>query len=551
MIALNESQVGAVTAGDGPALVLAGAGSGKTRVIVERLAWLVEEQGVDPRHLLAVTFTNKAAEEMRQRFLERLGVERTAAWLGTFHSFGLYVLRRDMEALGRSKNFTVFDDTDQLSLMKRLIKNLPGSFEQVSPRDALTWIGLLKQRCVTPEEEADSGEAVEQTFRALWTQYHEALFNASAVDFDDLLVLPVRLFQRHPHILAKYHHRFRYVLVDEYQDTNRAQYLIARALCEAHANLFVVGDEDQSIYSWRGADIRNILDFAKDFPGAPVFRLERNYRSAKPILEAANKVVQNNLDRLGKTLWTERDGGRVRFYQADSGEDEADFVLRDMKERLLAPKDTAILYRTNAQARLMEDACRNHGVPYVVVGGVKFYSRKEIKDIVAYLRLLVNGNDDESVRRVLNVPARGIGERTVETLEAYAAQRKTPLLQVLREIEDDESFSARARASAAGFAHLIDDLAVEARQPGVEKLVEALLERTGYRDYLQHSDEKDFRSRLDNVEEFLTGCRQYDKSEGRDLQAFLQDMALESDLDPWSPDPPLLRQIHAWSANLR
>jgi len=393
MISLNEAQQAAVTAVDGPTLVLAGAGAGKTRVIVERLAWLAGEQGVDPRHLLALTFTNKAANEMRQRFAERLGAERVAAWLGTFHAFGLFLLRREIEALGRPRAFTVFDDSDQLSLMKRLIKELPARYERVSPRDALAWLSLFKQRCGQPE--GDPQDATEEAFRALWDRYHNTLSKISAVDFDDLLTLPVKLFEQHPGVLAKYQRRYRYVLVDEYQDTNRAQYLIARALSKAHGNLFVVGDEDQSIYSWRGADVQNILDFGNDFPGAAVYRLERNYRSTKQILDVANAVVAHNVRRLGKNLHTTGQGARVRFHLAETGEEEAAFVARDLVDRNLAPGSVAVLYRTNAQSREMEEALRNQGLAYSVVGGVKFFSRKEIKDILAYLRLIVNAGDDE------------------------------------------------------------------------------------------------------------------------------------------------------------
>lgn len=538
MISLNEAQQAAVTSGDGPALVLAGAGSGKTRVIVERLVWLAEERGVDPRHLLALTFTNKAAAEMRQRFAERLGAERVSAWLGTFHSFGLFLLRREIEALGRPRAFTVFDDSDQLSLMKRLVKELPARYERVSPRDALTWISLFKQRCGQPEG-APQG-AADEAFRALWDRYHDTLSKVAAVDFDDLLTLVVKLFDRHPEVLAKYQRRYVHVLVDEYQDTNRAQYLIALALSKGHGNLFVVGDEDQSIYSWRGADIDNILDFGKDFPKAAVYRLERNYRSTKEILDVANAVVAHNLRRLGKNLYTTEQGDRVRFYLAETGEEEAAFVARDLVDRMLAPGSVAVLYRTNAQSRQMEEALRNQGLPYAVIGGIKFYGRKEIKDILAYLRLIVNAGDDESVRRVLNVPPRGIGEKTLEIVEAHAAQRGESLLQVLRDAENDMLLPARARESAAEFAHLIDDLAVEAKQSAVAPLVEKVLERLGYREHVQKSDEKDFRSRLEIVDEFIVGCRQYDKREGKDLLSYLQDLALESDVDEWDPEAPVV-----------
>ncbi len=536
---LNEAQQAAVTASDGPALVLAGAGSGKTRVIIERLAWLVEERGVHPRHLLAVTFTNKAADEMKHRFIGRAGLEAGSAWIGTFHAFGLYLLRREAEVLGMKKSLTVFDDADQLSLMKRLVRDLPEDCEKVSPREALGWVSRLKQRVETPNPDTPPEDNLERTFRRLWTGYHDTLRRVGAVDFDDLLVLSVELLEQHPEARRRYAGRFRHVLVDEYQDTNRAQYLIARALSSEHGNLFVVGDEDQSIYSWRGADINNILDFANDFPNATVHRLEQNYRSAQPVLEAANALVENNLNRLGKTLWTARkEGESVRFQHAESDEEEARFVADDIVRRQLPPREVAVLYRTNAQARLVEEALRRKGLHYVVLGGVKFYGRKEVKDVLAYLRLLVNPADDESVRRVLNVPPRGIGGVSLQRIEEYASLRGAPLLQTLHEVEMDETLSTRARRSAAQFVHLIDDLAIEAKTGPVMDLVRKLLERIEYEDYVRKSDEKDFRDRLDIVHEFISACGQYDQASGKPLLDFLQDLSLMSDVDTWDPDAP-------------
>lgn len=540
MIVLNDAQRAAVTAGDGPALVLAGAGSGKTRVIIERLAWLIEEEGVDPRHLLALTFTNKAAAEMQKRFLERLNLDRSAAWIGTFHSFGLYVLRREMGALGRSTTFTIFDDADQLGLMKRLVRDLPSRYERVSPREALTWVSLLKQRCGEPGTD-EPEDAREESFRALWTQYHDALRRASAVDFDDLLVLVVKLFDTHPEVLSKYQRRCRYVLVDEYQDTNHAQYLVLRALTKDHGHVFVVGDEDQCIYSWRGADINNILDFAKDFPGADAYRLEDNYRSTQPILDAANALAAHNLNRLGKQLRTQRKGVPVRFFLAEGADAESGFVVDDLLARQVPLGTAAVLYRTNAQARVMEEALLRRGLPYLLVGGTKFYSRKESKDILAYLRLLVNEADDESVRRVLNVPPRGIGEKTLESIEQLAAQRQAPLLQVLRDIAQDTAFSPRARQAAETFTQIVDELAVEAKTRGVAALVDTLLTRVGYREYVAQSDEKDFRTRLEMVDEFVAACGQHDsRNTGTTLLEFLQGLSLESDVDRWDPQTPAL-----------
>ena len=534
VVNLNEQQQAAVVAGDGPTLVLAGAGTGKTRVIIERLAWLVRERGVDPRSLLALTFTNRAAGEMRERLAERLGVERPEAWLGTFHSFGLYVLRREMKHLGRGATFTVFDDADQLSLMKRLVKGLPDAAERVSPREALRWISGLKQGVQTPENVAvDEDNAEEASYRLLWERYHAALEQSSAVDFDDLLVLVVRLFQEHEEVLHKYQRRFRYVLVDEYQDTNRAQYLITQALCGEHGNLYVVGDEDQSIYSWRGADVNNILDFTDDFPGAAVFRLEDNYRSTKPILDGANRVVSNNVNRLGKTLRTSKAGDRIRYFRGEDGAAEGKFIVEDLLKRKFPLGDVAVLFRTHAQSRMIEEALLKAGVAYRMVGGVKFYGRKEVKDILCYLRLLVNPRDDESVRRVLNVPARGIGSVSARQFEATASARGVSLIDVLREVEMEETVGLRARRSAGKFVELVDDLTIEAKEQSVESVVSLLLDRLKYRAYLEEQDEKDFRTRLEIVDEFVSACATYDLDDGEGLLSFLQTLSLVSAVDDW------------------
>ncbi len=549
MISLNPEQKAAVTAADGPSLVLAGAGSGKTRVIIERMAWLVEEQGLDPRFILALTFTNKAAAEMKERLQQRLDMERVAAWLGTFHSFGLFLLRREMETLGRKKSFTIFDGADQLSVMKRLVNDLPSNLEKVSPRDALNWVSRLKQDVESPDTTTEPEDSTEESYRHLWIGYHKALEAASAVDFDDLLVLTVKVLQDHPEVREKYQRRYRYILIDEYQDTNRAQYLIARLLSEGHGNIFAVGDEDQSIYSWRGADINNILDFSQDFPEAQVIRLEENYRSTKSILGVANNVVQNNVNRLGKTLRTENPtGDPVGFYLAETGEDEARFVMEHMITKGHAPADVAILYRTNNQSRLLEEVLRNKGVNYTIVGGIKFYSRREIKDVLAYLRLLANPDDDEALRRVINVPARGIGATTQKRLEEYAESRKCSLLNVLREIELDETLPGRARKSAYDLVRLIDDLAIESKGGELAPLVEKLLDETGYRDYIKQSDEKDYRTRIDSLDEFVVSCATHDAKGGSGLLAFLQDRSLLSDVDGWDAQAPAVTMMTCHSA---
>ncbi|MCH7908292.1 MAG: UvrD-helicase domain-containing protein [Candidatus Hydrogenedentes bacterium] len=548
METLNEAQRNAVTAPDGPALVLAGAGSGKTRVIVERMRWLIREQGHDPRSILALTFTNKAASEMRRRVTEQLEGERAVPWVGTFHSFGLYVLRRDADRLGRSKTFTIFDDGDQLSLMKRLIKELPSTLAKVSPRDALQWLSLLKQELRTPD--ADEIENAEDaTFHHLWSVYHATLQRISAVDFDDLLVLTARLLEEVPEVRDRYRARFRYVLVDEYQDTNHAQYRIARSLSGEAGNIFVVGDEDQSIYSWRGANIRNILDFESDFPGARIFRLEQNYRSTRPILAVANAVVAENTHRLGKTLWSDRESTEeVSLYWAQDGNEEAAYIADTIAKREVPANEIAVLYRTKGQSRLVEEALLKRDIPYVVVGGIRFYARKEIKDLLCYLRVIANPHDEESIRRVLNVPPRGIGAVALARLKDLASRGGIPLLQALHEASEDESFGPRLRTALAGFYDLVTGLGARLEKESVEEIVNEVLAHTGYREYVQKSDEKDFRARLEYIEEFLSSCGNFDSRKEGGVVDFLQELSLVSDTDDWDTTLPMVALMTLHSA---
>jgi len=545
---LNETQRRAVTGGDGPTLVLAGAGSGKTRVIVERLVYLIEERGVDPRNLLAMTFTNRAANEMKARVAQRTGQARLAAWVGTYHSFGLFVLRREIERLGRSKALTVFDDSDQLALMKRLVSDLPAGLTPVTPRHALSWMSRLKQALKKPDparlERRDDGP----TLLHLWSAYHDALIRAGGVDFDDLLVLPARLFDEHPDVREKYSRRYAYIHVDEYQDTNRAQYWIVKRLSEVHGNVFVVGDEDQSIYSWRGADLNNVLDFQKDFPNAQVIRLEQNYRSTESILAVANAVVSNNAKRLGKTLWTGLKGGeKVRIYEARSGNDEAAWVAADIAASGVPLNEVAVLYRTHSQSRLFEEALRRKGLHYVVIGGVQFYGRKEVKDLLAYLRVLVNPADDVSLRRILNVPTRGIGAATLEYLGEQAAARGTTLFTALRDAEHDVSLGAAPRRALAGFVALMDDLTLAAKSLAVPDLVRTVLEKTGYRAFVQQTDEKNATERIEIIEEFINACTDFTQS-GATLEVFLQDLALWSSHDDADKEAPAVKLVTCHAA---
>lgn len=549
MSELNAAQQNAVAAGDGPALVLAGAGSGKTRVIVERMVWLIDDRGIEPRTILALTFTNRAAEEMRARVRKRLGIDRLASRVGTFHSFGLFVLRRDLDKLGRPKAFTIFDDLDQFALMKRLVKELPAKWVKVSPRDALEWISRLKQDLKSPDPEPECTNEEEESFCTLRDRYHRALEAASAVDFDDLLVLPARLFEEHPEALERYRSFFSHILVDEYQDTNHAQYILARKLAGEAGNLFVVGDEDQSIYSWRGANVHNILQFEQNFPGAQLFRLEQNYRSTSPILAAANAIVENNMNRLGKTLWTDQKGGEpVRFSLLASGDDEARFIADAVARLGVSPSEVAVLYRTNGQSRPIEEAFLRKGIAYRVIGGVRFYARKEIKDLLCYMRLLANPSDDESLRRIINVPPRGIGGATQQRIAEYATNHGLSLLEALRHIEADESTNARVRSGADAFVSLMDNLAADGETGKVADVLARILDRTAYREYVQKSDEKDYRTRLEIVDEFAAACSEFDARNEGGLSEFLQDLALVSDTDAYESDAPAAALLTCHSA---
>lgn len=528
---LNDAQLAAITQGDGYALVLAGAGSGKTRVIVERIAHLVGERGVNAREILALTFTNKAAGEMRDRAARRLGRDRLDAWAGTFHSFGLWVLRRDIDKLGRKKSFTIFDDADQIALMKQLVKGLPSTLVQVTPREALQWISRFKQDLAAPTKD-DVEDETDETFAELWDRYHGALARHDAVDFDDLLVLPAKLLSDDA-VRKRYADRFRFVMIDEYQDTNRAQYMIAKRLGEVSGNLFVVGDEDQSIYSWRGADIRNILEFERDFPGANTFRLEINYRSTAAILDAANAVVAHNTKRLGKTLRSALgEGAPIKYHEAENGDDEARYVVDAISARTSDGSSAAVLYRTNGQARLFEEALRRKGARYVVIGGQKFYERKEVRDLLAYLRAAANARDDVAMRRIVNVPARGLGSAAVARFESRATNQNESLAQIIRDAEHDDELTSRGRQGVTALVDVLDTVAADRFTLGVAELLEIVIERTQYDEYVRKSDEKDFRTGLEVVEEFRSSCAAFDKREGPGgLEAFLQELALMTDMD--------------------
>ncbi len=548
---LNEQQREAVLATEGPVLILAGAGSGKTRVITTRVAYLVRERAVPSHQILAVTFTNKAAAEMRERVEKLLPGAELRAWLSTFHSFCVRLLRREAAAAGLPPGFVIYDEDDQLQAVRGALRSLDLSEKLHPPRRVLSRISAAKNapgraRPSEPgrlEDDASFGAAQHGRIAEL---YQEALAKAGAVDFDDLLLRAVELLERHPEIRDRYRGRFRYLLVDEYQDTNAVQYQLVRLLAGEAGNVTVVGDEDQSIYSWRGADIRNILDFETDFPGARVLRLEQNYRSAQAILDVASGLVANNVNRKGKTLIATKPGGEpVRLRRCSDEFEEAAFVV----ERIAASRGqgAAVLYRMNSQSRLFEEALLRQRIPYLVVGSVGFYERKEVKDVVAYLRLLLHPHEPLALRRILNVPPRGIGDRTLLELERLATARSLTLWQALLAAVDEARFPARATQPLQRFRELISGLRDEAPRLGVKSLIEKTLASTGYAAALAQEDTLESQDRLENLAELLSAAADYEaREEQPTLAGFLDRVSLLSELDVAKGDAPVvLMTLHS------
>ncbi len=537
---LNPAQREAVLHVNGPLLVLAGAGSGKTRVLTTRIARLIDIEGVDPRRILAVTFTNKAAGEMRDRIGRLLGAEPSGMWVGTFHAIGARMLRGSAHLVGRTPAFTIYDQDDSLSVIKRLMEQHGLSPKQFTPRAVQSAISDAKNALVSPAEyERLAMDPFTKAVAPVYRSLAEALERANAVDFDDLLVLPVRMLQQHADKLASYRDRFRYILVDEYQDTNRAQYALIKLLGGEHGNVCVVGDDDQSIYGWRGADIRNILDFTKDFPDAAVVRLEENYRSLPPILDLANVVIAANTSRMGKTLRATHSGGeRPTVVRALDERDEADFVVGELMARRSASasvmlNDVAVLYRTNAQSRALEEALRRHAVPYRLIGAVRFYDRREIRDLMAYLKLIANPADDEAFRRAIGVPRRGLGETTVEQLAELSRARALPMFEGAQIADIVSTMRAAARVALGEFVQLIKKLRDRASEAAVDELLRELVESIRYGDYLK-AEGPESAERLDNVRELITGAAELVADELgevglRPLDHFLQRAMLVSE----------------------
>jgi DNA helicase-2/ATP-dependent DNA helicase PcrA len=552
---LNPEQREAVLHLNGPLLILAGAGSGKTRVITSRIAYLVGDGHAKPHEVLAVTFTNKAAEEMRARVESLLGAEITGMWVSTFHALCARLLRREAPAIGLSRDFVIYDSSDQLTVVKQALKHLQIDDALVQPRAALSRISSAKNRMESPEAIASAAgyNRRDEFIAKIYAYYRAALKDSSALDFDDLLLKTVDLFEQSERVRSKYAQQFRYVMVDEYQDTNRPQYLLIRRLAEVHRNLCVVGDPDQSIYKWRGADLRNILDFEADFGDATIVKLERNYRSTQNILDAASAVIRQNRNRKDKHLWTDRTGGdRIIYFRGGDELEEADFITRTARGALADDVEAtvAVLYRTNAQSRTIEDALMREGIAYKVVGGVRFYERKEVKDALAYMRLIINPHDDVSLRRVINVPARGIGKGVMDAVEkigpASEIDANMPLLsaglqptlsanslwaRVVRGL-DDRAFPNRASASLAAFRDLIVKLTEMARREPVSIAIGKLLDQSGYLQDLRDERSEDAESRIENLAELVSAAREYESRDPEPtLGGFVDRLSLLSDVD--------------------
>lgn len=534
---LNPVQQEAVKTTDGPLLLMAGAGSGKTRVLTHRIAYLMAEKHVAPWNILAITFTNKAAREMKERVESILGPGADEIWISTFHSMCVRILRRDIDRIGINRNFSILDTADQLSVIKGILKERNIDPKKFDPRSILGSISSAKNELIEPEEFAKTaGGYYDQVTSDVYTDYQKKLLKNQSLDFDDLIMTTIKLFERVPEVLEFYQRKFQYIHVDEYQDTNRAQYLLVKQLAARLENICVVGDSDQSIYRWRGADIANILSFEKDYPSANVILLEQNYRSTKRILQAANEVIKNNSNRKPKNLWTENDEGiKLSYYSGDNEFGEGQFVagkiyeLNSSGRRKLS--DIAILYRTNAQSRVIEETLLKSGLNYNIVGGTKFYDRKEIKDILAYLRLVSNPDDDISFTRIVNVPKRGVGATSLEKIASYAAMNGMSMFQAIKQV-DFIGVSAKAANALDGFGVMIENLTNMQDYLSITELTEEILEKTEYREMLKAEKSIEAQSRLENIDEFLSVTKNFEqKSEDKSLVAFLTDLALIADID--------------------
>lgn len=560
---MNPKQAEAVQATEGPLLIMAGAGSGKTRVLTHRIAYLIEEKEVNPWNILAITFTNKAAREMKERVSGLLGAGGEDVWISTFHSMCVRILRRDVDHIGYSRNFTIIDSSEQLTLMKRVVKELNIDPKKYDPRSMLGAISNAKNELLTPEDYAAmQGSFFEQLVAKCYDLYQKELRRNQCMDFDDLIMITIRLFKDNEEILNYYQRKFHYIHVDEYQDTNHAQYTLVNMLAAKFRNLCVVGDADQSIYGWRGADMQNILDFEKDYPDAQTILLEQNYRSTKTILAAANQVIANNTNRKAKNLWTENnDGEKITYYRGDSERDEGRFIVSEIQKQQREKKrkygDFAVLYRTNAQSRVVEETLLKANIPYKMVGGHKFYDRKEIKDILAYLQVIANPADSLSFARIVNTPKRGIGQTSLERLREFADTHDLSLLEASLNVALSP-LSGKAAKELAEFGELIDGFNQMIPYLTVTELTKEVLAKSGYEEDLKRQNTLESQNRLENLEEFISVTQEFDKTfaatqddeaEAAEdkLTIFLNDLALISDVDSYEEEASevTLMTLHA------
>ena len=555
---LNEPQREAVLHVDGPLLILAGAGSGKTRVLTHRIAYLIEELGINPWNILAITFTNKAAGEMRQRVDDLVGFGSESIWVSTFHSMCVRILRRFIDRLGYDSRFTIYDTDDQKTLMKAVCKKIDIDTKQFKERMLLSVISSAKNEMILPEEfELNAGgDFAQLKIAKVYREYEAQLKANNALDFDDLLVKTVQLLQTQPDVCENYQERFRYIMVDEYQDTNTVQFELVRLLSAKYRNLCVVGDDDQSIYKFRGANIRNILDFEQVFPDAKVIKLEQNYRSTSNILNAANAVIRHNHGRKDKTLWTDNgEGDKINVRQFDTAFDEAEYIVGDIRERVESGKaaynDHAILYRTNAQSRMFEEKFVTANIPYKIVGGINFYARREIKDLLAYLKTIDNGRDDLAVRRIINVPKRGIGLTSINRVQEYASGREIGFYEALRAVDLIPNIG-RGASKLESFVALIEHFKTDAKELTISELMQEILEETGYIESLKEEGSEEAESRIENIDELISKITAYeetceDRDEPATLNGFLEEVALVADIDSLdeSNDYVVLMTLHS------
>ncbi|MDM5186804.1 DNA helicase PcrA [Bacillus sp. DX4.1] len=542
---LNPEQQKAVRTTDGPLLLMAGAGSGKTRVLTHRIAYLLGEKGVAPWNVLAITFTNKAAREMRERIDTLVGPEAEDIWISTFHSMCVRILRRDIDRIGINRNFTILDASDQLTVVKKIMKERNIDPKKFDPRSVLSGISNAKNELLSADKYAKqitNADPFEKLISDVYTEYQKRLLKNNSLDFDDLIMTTIHLFERIPEVLEFYQRKFQYIHVDEYQDTNRAQYILVNKLASRFKNLCVVGDSDQSIYRWRGADIANILSFEKDYNNAQVILLEQNYRSSQNILNAANAVIENNSNRKPKKLWTDNQvGSKISYYRAATEKDEAYFVAKKIRDEIQMGNrkytDFAVLYRTNAQSRMVEEIFLKSNIPYKIIGGIKFYDRKEIKDILAYLRLIANPDDELSFARIINMPKRGIGATSIDKIINYGVQNGLSLTAVMDEIEH-VGVSAKITKAVKEFANQLYNWVNMQEYLSVTELVKEVIEKTGYREMLHNERSLEAEGRLENLEEFLSVTQTFEsQSEDKSLVAFLTDLALVADIDRVDEDP--------------